>query len=124
MPVADVNGQSITYADSGGDGPAILWSHGFLMDHTMFDAQVEALADRYRCIAWDERGFGGTPATAPFTIQTSLPPIRSMRGTRSPHFLETREVQTSRGSVMWVSTSMTAWRAKMSVLMRYAPVRS
>ena len=67
MPVAEVNGQSITYADSGGDGPAIIWSHGFLMDHTMFDAQVEALSGDYRCIAWDERGFGATPATAPFT---------------------------------------------------------
>ena len=67
MPVAEINGQSITYADSGGDGPAIIWSHGFLMDHTMFDAQVEALSGDYRCIAWDERGFGDTPATAPFT---------------------------------------------------------
>lgn len=67
MPVAEINGQSITYADSGGDGPAIIWSHGFLMDHTMFDAQVEALSGDYRCIAWDERGFGATPATAPFT---------------------------------------------------------
>ncbi|MEM7288070.1 MAG: alpha/beta hydrolase [Actinomycetota bacterium] len=67
MPVAEVNGQSINYADSGGDGPVILWSHGFLMDHTMFDAQVQALSGDYRCIAWDERGFGETPATAPFT---------------------------------------------------------
>ena len=67
MPVAEVNGQSINYVDSGGDGPAIIWSHGFLMDHTMFDAQVEALSGDYRCIAWDERGFGATPATAPFT---------------------------------------------------------
>ena len=45
MPVADVNGQSIHFADSGGDKPAILFSHGFLMDHTMFDAQVETFAD-------------------------------------------------------------------------------
>ena len=28
MPVANVNGQQITYADSGGDGPAIIFSHG------------------------------------------------------------------------------------------------
>ncbi|MEM7339946.1 MAG: alpha/beta hydrolase [Actinomycetota bacterium] len=71
MPVANINGQTITYADSGGDGPAVLFSHGFLMDHTMFDAQVEALAGDYRCIAWDERGFGGTPATEPFTYWDS-----------------------------------------------------
>ena len=59
MPVAEINGQSITYADSGGDGPAIIWSHGFLMDHTMFDEQVSVFGDRYRCIRWDERAFGG-----------------------------------------------------------------
>lgn len=71
MPVAEVNGQSINYADTGGDGPAVLFSHGFLMDHTMFDAQVAALGDRYRCIRWDERGFGATPATGPFTYWDS-----------------------------------------------------
>ncbi len=71
MPIAEVNGQSINYADSGGDGPAIIWSHGFLMDHTMFDAQVAALSGDYRCIAWDERGFGKTPASAPFTYWDS-----------------------------------------------------
>ena len=53
MPVANVNGQSINYSDSGGDGPALIFSHGFLMDLSMFDAQVEALKDEYRCIAWD-----------------------------------------------------------------------
>jgi len=71
MPVADVNGQSIHFADSGGDKPAILFSHGFLMDHTMFDAQVETFADQWRCVRWDERGFGATPATAPFSYWDS-----------------------------------------------------
>lgn len=71
MPVAAVNGQQIHYSDTGGDGPAILWSHGFLMDHTMFSPQIEALAGRYRCVSWDERGFGATPATGPFTYWDS-----------------------------------------------------
>lgn len=71
MAVAQVNGQSITYADNGTDGPAIVWSHGFLMDHTMFDAQVEAFGDDYRCVRWDERAFGGTPATESFTYWDS-----------------------------------------------------
>ena len=71
MAVAEVNGQSINYVDHGGDGPPVLFSHGFLMDHTMFDQQVESLKESYRCIAWDERGFGDTPATAPFTYWDS-----------------------------------------------------
>ncbi len=33
MPFADANGQKLYYTDSGGDGPAVLLSHGFLMGH-------------------------------------------------------------------------------------------
>ena len=68
MAYADVNEQRIYYEDSGGAGPAVLFSHGFLMDHEMWEPQVEALADRYRCVTWDERGFGQTVSSAaPFT---------------------------------------------------------
>jgi 3-oxoadipate enol-lactonase len=66
----DRDGVRIHYEDTGGDGPAILWSHGFLMDHTMFDPQVEGL-DAYRHIRWDERGFGRTESTGPFTYWDS-----------------------------------------------------
>jgi pimeloyl-ACP methyl ester carboxylesterase len=71
MPVAEVNGQAIAYDDTGGDGPALIFSHGFLMDRTMFDAQVEVLSDTYRCVSWDERGFGDTPVNGPFTYWDS-----------------------------------------------------
>lgn len=71
MATADINGVTIRYEDTGGDGPAVLFSHGFLMDHTMFDAQVAALAGDYRCIRWDERGFGDTAATGAFSYWDS-----------------------------------------------------
>jgi 3-oxoadipate enol-lactonase len=71
MPFADVNGQHLYFEDSGGDGPAVVFSHGFLMDHEMFEPQVRALAPEYRCITWDERGFGQTDATEPFTYWDS-----------------------------------------------------
>ncbi len=71
MPTASVNDQAIHYADNGTDGPAVIWSHGFLMDHTMFDAQVAGLGGSYRCIRWDERGFGETNADAPFSYWDS-----------------------------------------------------
>jgi pimeloyl-ACP methyl ester carboxylesterase len=71
MPTAAVNGIEITYADSGGDGPAVLFSHGYLMDHTMFDHQVAALVPEFRVITWDERGFGATPAPGPFSYWDS-----------------------------------------------------
>lgn len=60
MPFANVNGQRIHYIDSGGRGPVIVLSHGFLMDHSMFDSQVSYLSDRFRVVTWDERGFGAT----------------------------------------------------------------
>jgi pimeloyl-ACP methyl ester carboxylesterase len=66
MPTAAVNGIQVSYSDSGGDGPAVVLSHGYLMDASMFDAQVAALAPRHRVITWDERGHGGTAAPGPF----------------------------------------------------------
>ena len=72
MPHADVNGQRLFYEDSGGEGDVIVFSHGFLMSHAMFDAQVAALSDRWRCVAWDERGHGQTVTTPdPFTYWDS-----------------------------------------------------
>lgn len=72
MPVADVNGQRLHYEDTGGDGPAIVLSHGLYMDHEMFDPQVAALRDTWRCITWDERAHGATQSTPdPFTYWDS-----------------------------------------------------
>jgi 3-oxoadipate enol-lactonase len=71
MSFADVNGQHIYFEDSGGPGAAVIFSHGFLMDHEMFEPQVTALSDEFRCITWDERGFGQTEARAPFTYWDS-----------------------------------------------------
>ena len=67
MPFAAVNGQTIYYEDSGGGGPAVLFSHGFLMGHDMWSHQVEALSDQYRVVTYDERGWGQTTWTEPFT---------------------------------------------------------
>ncbi|MEM8904671.1 MAG: alpha/beta hydrolase [Actinomycetota bacterium] len=71
MPTATINDIPIRFEDSGGEGPAVLFSHGFMMNHTMFDQQVDALAPDYRCIRWDERAFGDTPAPGPFTYWDS-----------------------------------------------------
>jgi len=71
MLTARVNGTDIAYTDSGGDGPAIVLSHGYLMDHTMFDPQLSVLAPEFRVITWDERGFGDTAADGPFSYWDS-----------------------------------------------------
>ena len=72
MAFADVNGQRIRFDDSGGDGPPVILSHGFLMDREMFAPQVDALAPEFRVITWDERGFGETEFDEqPFTYWDS-----------------------------------------------------
>lgn len=72
MTYAAINGQRVWFEDTGGDGPAVILAHGFLMDHEMFAPQVAALRGRYRVITWDERCFGRTEFDgAPFTYWDS-----------------------------------------------------
>ncbi len=58
MPHVDLNGAHIHFTDTGGVGEAIVFSHGLLLDGTMFDAQVAHLRANYRCITFDHRGQG------------------------------------------------------------------
>lgn len=68
MPNADVNGQRIWFDDTGGDGTPVLFAHGFLMDSEMWEHQVSALRDDFRCVTYDERGWGKTEFdNEPFT---------------------------------------------------------
>jgi 3-oxoadipate enol-lactonase len=71
MPFTEVNGQSVAYYDTGGPGEVVVLSHGFLMDHSMFDLQVAALSPELRVITWDQRGCGGTVARGPFSFWDS-----------------------------------------------------
>ncbi len=47
-----------------GQGMPLLLVHGFPLDHTMWQAQIEALSNDYRVIAPDLRGFGASEVTA------------------------------------------------------------
>jgi pimeloyl-ACP methyl ester carboxylesterase len=38
--------------------PLLVFTHGGLMDHHMFDAQLAAVASKYRVLLWDMRGHG------------------------------------------------------------------
>src|SRR5579863_6410899 len=78
MPIAEINGHPLYFEDSGCNGPPVVWSHGFLMDHEMFAPQVSALAGEFRCVTWDERGFGRTPAEGPFTYWDSAADVLAL----------------------------------------------
>ena len=72
MPFAKINGNDLYFEDSGGRASALLFCHGFLLDHTMWAAQVKAFAKTYRCITWDERGHGMTECRGPFDFYDSV----------------------------------------------------
>lgn len=63
MPYADVNGAHIHYTDTGGEGEAIVFSHGLLFSGAMFDAQLSHFRDSYRCVTFDHRGQGKSGVT-------------------------------------------------------------
>ena len=71
MPQTMINGLDISFEDTGGSCPAILFSHSFGMTGDMFKPQLDAFRQTYRCITWDERGHGGTRADKPFEFWDS-----------------------------------------------------
>lgn len=62
MPQIKVNDVELFYQEKGTGSEVLLFSHGFLMDHTMYDGQVEAFQDQFRCITYDQRGHGRSEA--------------------------------------------------------------
>jgi 3-oxoadipate enol-lactonase len=53
------SGSTLSYVDVGSGLPIVL-IHGLFLDHTAFESQITAFADRYRIIAIDIHGHGGS----------------------------------------------------------------
>lgn len=64
MPFLQINGARIHYDVVGAGRETIVFSHGLLMNGEMFRDQMEALGERFRCIAYDHRGQGRSEVTA------------------------------------------------------------
>ncbi len=63
MPDIDINGARLHYEIDGSGTETILFCHGLLFSSRMFDEQVDALKDRYRCVRFDFRGQGESEVT-------------------------------------------------------------
>ena len=60
-----------------GSGPAVVFSHGTLMDAAMFDPQLDHLAERgYRAVAYNSRVLTGEPA--PHTLDDLVEDCRTL----------------------------------------------
>ncbi|MGC2695548.1 MAG: alpha/beta hydrolase [Candidatus Angelobacter sp.] len=58
MPTIHANGVELFYKESGSGPETIVFSHGLLMDHAMFEPQRAAFEKEYRVIAYDHRAQG------------------------------------------------------------------
>ena len=63
MPQAEINGVPIHYQLHGQAAETIVFAHGLLWSERIFDDQVAAFQERYRCITFDYRGHGQTAVT-------------------------------------------------------------
>jgi pimeloyl-ACP methyl ester carboxylesterase len=68
MPYVQVNGVQLYYEDTSSGDETMLFSHGLLWDTRLFDNQVAALRDRYRCVSYDHRGQGRSETSRVATI--------------------------------------------------------
>jgi len=62
LPTVNLNGIEIHVIDVGEGPQTVVFSHGLLWSHHMFEPQIAALKNRYRCVAWDHRGQGQSEA--------------------------------------------------------------
>lgn len=70
MPYVEANGVKLFYKAEG-DGPeTIVFAHGLLWSHKMFEPQIAFLKDKYRVIAYDHRGQGQSEVKGPFDMET------------------------------------------------------
>ena len=70
MPTIDVNGTTLGYDDTGGDGPAVVFSHSLFFDRTMFEGQVARFGRAFRVVTYDHRGQGSSARSASVDMDT------------------------------------------------------
>ena len=70
MPSVTVNDSVMHYLERGSAGRPLVLLHAFPIDCRVWENQVAALSDICRVIAPDLPGFGQSPSTGPFTIES------------------------------------------------------
>jgi pimeloyl-ACP methyl ester carboxylesterase len=83
---ADVNGTRLYY-EAAGSGDAVVLVHGFTLDTRMWDDQFLPLAQHFRVIRYDLRGFGKSalPSGEPYSHSDDLNALLDWLDIRSAH---------------------------------------
>lgn len=79
MPQIDRDGVQIHY-EARGDGPVILLAHGYGATAGMWADQLDALADRWRVVAFDMRGHGQSDSPEDPALYSEAHTIADMLG--------------------------------------------
>jgi len=88
---ANVNGIGVSYELHGKEGaPWLVLSHSLACSVRMWDEQIEAFRDRFRVLAYDTRGHGGTDAPAgAYTLEQLADDLKGLldhAGASRPHY--------------------------------------
>lgn len=70
MPFLEANGIKLFYEVQGSGEETIVFSHGLLWSHLMFEKQVDFLKANYRVITYDHRGQGQSELKEPLDMDT------------------------------------------------------
>jgi pimeloyl-ACP methyl ester carboxylesterase len=83
--VARVNGVDVAYEEAGG-GPALLLLHAGIADRRMWDDVAPTLAERFRVVRCDLRGYGETPLPdGPFAYAADAVSLLDALGVERAH---------------------------------------
>ena len=85
---AEVNGTRLYYERADAGDPIVL-IHGLAVDSRYWQAQFEALAQHYRVVRYDLRGFGKSalPTAEPYTHADDLKALLDDLGIERAHIL-------------------------------------
>lgn len=70
MPYVALSSLNLYYEEIGSGPETLVFSHGLLWSHRMFEAQVAELSKTYRVISYDHRGQGKSEVKGPYDMDT------------------------------------------------------
>ena len=76
------------YYEMAGEGPSLVLAHAGFLDRRMWDDQFPVLAQHYRVVRYDRRGFGNSTLTpGPFSHRRDLYQLLEFLGIERAHLL-------------------------------------